>query len=128
MIIQAKSPEAKKAQTLVNDLQTYFVSKLNDISYELGNHKKFEMVEWERDKGIHGGGVRYEAKDETIFNRASVNVSQVHYDEDETKKLSSATAISTIIHPANPHAPSMHMHIYGHKCVMAKAIGVSWEI
>ena len=111
MKIAAKSPKAKKAQTLLNDLQVYFVKKLNDISYELGNHKEFESVEWERDKGIHGGGVRYEAKDETIFNRASVNVSQVHYDEDETKKLSSATAISTIIHPANPHAPSMHMHI-----------------
>ncbi len=107
----AKSPEAKDANTLVEALQTYFVGKLNDVSYELGNRKAFEAIEWERDEGIHGGGVRYEARDETIFNRASVNVSQVHYDEDETKKLSSATAISTIIHPANPHAPSMHMHI-----------------
>lgn len=111
MRIEAKAPEAKAAHLLVGELQAYFVGKLDDVSYELGNRKFFEAVEWERDNGIHGGGVRYEAKDETIFNRASVNVSQVHYDEDETKKLSSATAISTIIHPANPHAPSMHMHI-----------------
>jgi len=111
MRIPAKSPEAIVAQTLVDALQSYFVGKLNDISHELGNQKEFEAVEWERDEGLHGGGVRYEARDESIFDRASVNVSQVHYDEDETKKLSSATAISTIIHPANPHAPSMHMHI-----------------
>lgn len=111
MRIPAKSPEAKIASQLVEELQTYFVGKLNDISHSLGKEKEFEALEWERDEGIHGGGVRYEARDETVFDRASVNVSQVHYDEDETKKLSSATAISTIIHPTNPHAPSMHMHI-----------------
>jgi len=111
MRIAAKSPQAKEVNELVQGLQEYFVTKLNDVSHALGNDTPFEAVEWERDKGIHGGGVRYEARDETLFIRASVNVSQVHYDEDETKKLSSATAISTIIHPNNPHAPSMHMHI-----------------
>jgi len=111
MRIPAQSLEAKRASLLVESLQTYFVGKLNDISHDFGKDIKFEAVEWERDEGLHGGGVRYEAKDESVFNRASVNVSQVHYDEDETKKLSSATAISAIIHPANPHAPSMHMHI-----------------
>ena len=103
---QASSPQAQTAQEIVSHLQSYFVTKLNAIAQE-----DFEAVEWFRDEGLHGGGVRYEARDEDIFNRASVNVSQVHYDDDPTKKLSSATAISTIIHPANPHAPSMHMHI-----------------
>jgi len=111
MRIQAKSPEAKIAYRLVEELQTYFVDKLNDISHELGQGLECEAVEWGRDGGKHGGGVRYETRDENIFDRGSVNVSQVHYDDDETKKLSSATAISTIIHPKNPHAPSMHMHI-----------------
>lgn len=111
MRIPAKSEEAKVAQILVERLQTYFVEKLNNVSHELGNRKSFEAIEWERDEGIHGGGVRYEARDESVFDRASVNISQVHYDEDASKKLSSATAISTIIHPYNPHAPSMHMHI-----------------
>jgi len=108
---EAKSLEAKIAQILVSDLQSYFVGKLNDISYALGKNQAYEAVEWYRDGGTHGGGVRYESRDDSIFDRASVNVSQVHYDNDETKKLSSATAISTIIHPSNPHAPSMHMHI-----------------
>lgn len=111
MKVSAKAKEAKIATILVEDLQSYFVKKLDDISHELGKQQPCESIEWFRDEGRHGGGVRYEARDETVFNRASVNVSQVHYDDDEGKKLSSATAISTIIHPKNPHAPSMHMHI-----------------
>jgi coproporphyrinogen III oxidase len=111
MRIQAKSPEAKIAYQLVEELQSYFVSKLNDISDKLGQGKECEAIEWGRDEGLHGGGVRYETRDETIYDRGSVNVSQVHYDDDVSKKLSSATAISTIIHPKNPHSPSMHMHI-----------------
>ena len=111
MRIQAQSPEAKIAYLLVESLQTYFVNKLNEVAKTFGEGKVCEAVEWGRDGGQHGGGVRYEARDEKIFDRGSVNVSQVHYDDDESKKLSSATAISTIIHPKNPHVPSMHMHI-----------------
>ena len=111
MRIHAKSPYAQEANALVKGLQAYFVSKLNAIALEFGEGKSCEAVVWGRDGGKHGGGSRYEARDEVVFNRGSVNVSQVHYDDDETKKLGSATAISTIIHPCNPHAPSMHMHI-----------------
>ena len=111
MRIQAKSQQAKSAYQLVEELQSYFVSKLNDISHTFGEAIDFEAVEWFRDEGNHGGGVRYEARDQSLFNRASVNVSQVHYDDDPSKKLGSASAISTIIHPNNPHVPSMHMHI-----------------
>ncbi|CAA6820977.1 MAG: Coproporphyrinogen III oxidase, aerobic (EC [uncultured Sulfurovum sp.] len=110
MRTNARSSEAKIANQLVEKLQAYFVNKLNDVTHTFGTSKKCEAVEWLRDEGRHGGGVRFEARDEAVFNRASINVSQVHYDDDNTKKLSSATAISSIIHPKNPHAPSMHMH------------------
>ncbi len=110
MRIYSNKKEAKSANKLVENLQNYFVKKLNRISSEFGENQPFEAVEWLRDEGYHGGGIRFEAKDESIYNRASVNVSQVHYDNDPSKKLSSATAISSIIHPKNPHSPSMHMH------------------
>lgn len=110
-MVKAKSQFAKEALAVVEELQSYFVQNLNGVSKKFGSDKPFERVEWVRDNGTHGGGSRYEARDESIFNRGSVNVSQVHYDDDETKKLSSATAISTIIHPDNPRVPSMHMHI-----------------
>ncbi len=109
--IPAKSPRAAQAYTLVTDLQQRFVTKLNAISRKYGNGKPFEPTEWFRDDGRHGGGVRFMATDDTIFNRASVNTSQVQYDDDDTKQLASANAISTIIHPKNPLAPSVHIHI-----------------
>lgn len=110
-MIKAQSKYAKIALSTVEELQKYFVENLNTISKKFGTNKEFERVEWLRDNGNHGGGSRYEASDVSLFNRASVNVSQVHYDDDSTKKLSSATAISTIIHPNNPQVPSIHMHI-----------------
>ncbi|MBI5430537.1 MAG: coproporphyrinogen III oxidase [Nitrosomonadales bacterium] len=109
--IPAKSPRATQAYALVCDLQQRFVNKLNAISKKFGNGKPYEPTEWFRDEGKHGGGVRFMATDATIFNRASVNTSQVQYDEDATKQLASASAISTIIHPKNPLAPSVHIHI-----------------
>ncbi|MGB5792663.1 coproporphyrinogen III oxidase [Poseidonibacter sp.] len=110
-MIMAKSQEAIDAYALVKSLQKRFVDKLNNLSLTLGENKKFEEVTWLRDEGIHGGGSRFESRDNILFNTASVNVSQVHYDEDETKKLQSASAISTIIHPKNPNVPSIHIHI-----------------
>lgn len=111
MMLKAKSPEAIQAYDLVTGLQTYFADKLNSISTKFGENKEFQEVSWTRDEGKHGGGSRYEARDESLFNRGSVNVSQIQYDDMPEKKLGSATAISTIIHPQNPHVPSMHMHI-----------------
>jgi coproporphyrinogen III oxidase len=107
----AKSKTAKDANRIVGFLQHHFVEQLDEISKVFGDSKHFEAVSWGRDEGRHGGGVRYVATDDTLFNRASVNVSQVHYDDDKTKKLGSATAISTIIHPMHPNVPSIHMHI-----------------
>lgn len=107
----ASSSHSIQAYALVEHLQTYFVTHLNELSILLGNSAAFEPVEWFRDEGEHGGGVRFVAQDETLFNRASVNVSQVQYENDSNKSLYSASAISTIIHPQNPNVPSMHMHI-----------------
>jgi len=110
-MITAKSKEAQEAYKIVSNLQKRFVEKLDALSKKQGKDKKFEEVTWLRDGGKHGGGNRYEARDKTLFNTASVNVSQVHYDDMPEKKLQSATAISTIIHPNNPNVPSIHIHI-----------------
>ena len=107
----SKSQDAIKAYELVRALQKRFVDKLDDLSAKYGENKKFEEVQWLRNNGLYGGGNRFEARDEVLFNTASVNVSQVHYDKDVTKSLQSASAISTIIHPKNPNVPSIHIHI-----------------
>jgi len=110
-LILAASQDAKNAYNVVRNLQDRFVTKLNDLCQDIGEKKDFEEVTWLRDEGMHGGGSRFEFRDEKLFNSASVNVSQVHYDEMPEKNLKSATAISTIIHPRNPNVPSIHIHI-----------------
>ena len=110
-IIPAKSERATQAYQLVRDLQSRFVDRLTQISKQYGDDCAFEAIEWFRDEGQHGGGVRKVATDNSVFNRGSVNVSQVQYDDEPTKRLASASAISTIIHPKNPLAPSVHIHI-----------------
>lgn len=111
-MILSKSKDAKDAYNLVKKLQKRFVQKLDKLSEVYGENKKFKEVKWLRDEGTHGGGSRFEARDiYHLFNTASVNVSQVHYDDMEDKKLQSASAISTIIHPKNPLVPSIHIHI-----------------
>lgn len=109
--IPAQSPNAVSASALVEALQRRFVEALTEVSAAAGDERPFAPIEWLRDEGRHGGGVRYAAADTALFDRASVNVSQVHYDDNPDKRLSSATALSTIIHPRNPNAPSVHMHI-----------------
>ncbi|MCF6312586.1 MAG: coproporphyrinogen III oxidase [Verrucomicrobiales bacterium] len=105
------SPCAIDAFKLVSDLQSRFVRGLGAVSCENGASGGFALTEWLRDGGTHGGGNRYTATDAVFFDRASVNVSQIHYGDLPEKKLASATAISTIIHPRNPHCPSVHIHI-----------------
>ncbi|BDS05086.1 coproporphyrinogen III oxidase [Oceaniferula spumae] len=98
---------SESALELVSSLQKQFVQGLEKVAVSV----KFNHAEWLRDEGRHGGGSRYFTSDNEVFNRASVNVSHIHYQDDPDKKLASATALSTIIHPRNAHAPSMHMHI-----------------
>ena len=107
----AKSENAGKALRMLEQLQAHFVSKLEDISQKQQKKDRFQQFEWVRDQGMHGGGHRRVANEGGLFNRGSVNISQVHYDDDPKRPLGSATALSTIIHPDHPLAASVHMHI-----------------
>jgi len=106
----AKSAGAAVALTLVESLQQRLVAGLASVGHTVGIPTVLEPAQWLRDGGRHGGGERYGIGDHALFNRASVNVSQVHYDDDPARRLASATALSTIVHPDNPHGPSVHMH------------------
>ncbi|MFT7486270.1 MAG: coproporphyrinogen III oxidase, partial [Candidatus Paceibacteria bacterium] len=71
----ARSHKAAEALGLVRELQHLFATALDDISRSFGTASQLEPVEWERDGGLHGGGVRLCTADSPVFNRASVNVS-----------------------------------------------------
>jgi len=104
--INAKSERAAEAFALVESLQSRFVKGLEKLGGQ-----SLELSEWFRDEGRHGGGRRYGTADNEVFARASVNISQVHYDDEPERKLGSASAISSIVHPVHPHAPSVHIHV-----------------
>ncbi len=106
----AESKAAQEAFRLVKDLQSLLVQKLDALPAAIQT-SRFQSIDWLRAGGAFGGGNRFVAFDEVLFNRASVNVSQVQYEKDPSRKLASASALSTIVHPRNPFVPSMHMHI-----------------
>lgn len=104
--IPSNSKQAVQVLALVESLQQRFVSALEQLGGQ-----PFNAIEWLRDEGRHGGGQRFGVVDTPLLARASVNVSQVHYDDEPDRKLGSASAISTIVHPSHPLAPSVHIHI-----------------
>ncbi|RBW47035.1 coproporphyrinogen III oxidase [Psychromonas sp. B3M02] len=107
MRVLATSDQAQFALSELSQVQSYFVNQLSTLS----TGTDFTPVEWLRDQGSHGGGQRFEATTNSVFNRASVNVSQVQYEDKPEKAFLSATALSTIIHPQHPLAPSIHIHV-----------------
>lgn len=103
---------ARAAIALVDELQQHFRARLEALARRVEpHHGDLARIEWLRDAGRHGGGHRYVAVETGVFNRVALNVSHVHYDDLPDRRMRSATALSTIIHPRNPWAPSMHMHI-----------------
>lgn len=110
-ITLASSERAQVSYELVQALQSRFVQGLESVSREYGHPVCFQNNTWQRDGGLHGGGGRAGVEDTPVFGRGSVNISQVHYDDLPDKRLSSASALSTIIHPKSPHIPSVHIHI-----------------
>jgi len=104
------SQNAASAMELIERLQRRFADRLEAVAHKNGDDTAFSSIEWLRDDGKHGGGARLGVVETTVFNRATINVSHVHYDDIADKRLRSANALSTIIHPQHPQAPSVHMH------------------
>ena len=72
-------------------------------------------------------GSRYQVEGSPVFNRASVNVSGVHYEDKDKYPIDSATALSVILHPRHPKAPSMHFHISYVKIVVKRLFTIFTE-
>lgn len=106
----AKSPRAQQALQLLTEMQTRLTEQLSSLS--TNPLDGFSPISWQRNHGAWGGGRRLTTHDDaTLFNRASANFSQVQYEECPERKLASATALSTIIHPRHPTSPSLHLHV-----------------
>lgn len=94
------SLEQAAADQILDDLQDDFIS-------HLAKHGDFVRHNWHRNSGNNGGGYRYQAADKAFFNQASVNISKVY----GLANITAASSFSAIIHPDNPHTPSLHLHL-----------------
>lgn len=104
--IPSNLPEALSCLNVLEEIRLRYSNGI-----ETFDGSKPKTNSWFRNKGQSGGGTRFEFDSSNNLTSSSLNISQVHYDESDNKAISSATALSTIIHPYHPSIPSMHMHI-----------------
>lgn len=106
-----QSAPAKAVLERLTALQSRFCAGLDQLCARFGDGQRLQRSAWLRDEGRHGGGWRLGLSDAGLLNQGSLNISSVHYDDLPDKPLSSATALSCIVHPQDPRAPSLHTHI-----------------
>lgn len=101
---------ARRMQTFVEGLQRRIRTALESLE----ERTAFREDRWERPGG--GGGISAILEEGDLFEKAGVNTSAVHGDLPErmTRVLGVekgpffATGISLVIHPRNPHVPTVH--------------------
>ncbi|ELT88013.1 hypothetical protein CAPTEDRAFT_178054 [Capitella teleta] len=123
-----KDPDSlkSKSELLVSRIQAEFCRALEEVD----GKKKFTVEKWDRPEG--GGGITCVMEDGEVFEKAGVNVSVVHgllptaavpqmTSDHKDIKLSGpqlkdgklpffAAAVSSVIHPWNPHVPTVHFN------------------
>lgn len=112
-----------RVEALIMRIQAEFCHALEKEEQEEGGVKKFLVDKWEREQG--GGGITCVLQDGTVFEKAGVNVSVVSGFLPPTamqqmrargKKLQGdkvkffAAGVSSVIHPKNPHIPTVHFN------------------
>ncbi|XP_059178388.1 oxygen-dependent coproporphyrinogen-III oxidase-like [Physella acuta] len=111
-----------RVEALIMRVQAEFCHALEDEEIEEGG-KKFQVDRWFREQG--GGGISCVLQDGMVFEKAGVNVSVVMGNlppeaiqqmRARGKKMKGnalkffAAGISSVIHPRNPHVPTVHFN------------------
>ncbi len=72
--------------------------------------RRFEAHAWEREGG--GGGTSKQLRGGEVFEKAAIGQSRVFGEESPlTGRAFDGGGVSLILHPRNPHAPSVHMNL-----------------
>jgi len=108
-----------KMEAMIMRIQAVVIQRLQQEEYA----GKFAVDRWERDEG--GGGITCVLQDGTVFEKAGVNISvvsgvlppaAVQQMRSRGKNLKGenlkffAAGISSVIHPRNPHIPTVHFN------------------
>ncbi|XP_041695889.1 oxygen-dependent coproporphyrinogen-III oxidase, mitochondrial isoform X1 [Coregonus clupeaformis] len=117
---QRKEEMCTRMEMLIMDTQAEFCRALEEV-----DGGKFKVDKWERKEG--GGGISCVLQDGKVFEKAGVNVSVVfgNLTEEAAKQMRSrgkvlkgkdgilpfcAMGVSSVIHPKNPHIPTVHFN------------------
>lgn len=100
----------RRCTSFFMDLQDRICAAIMDVD----NHGFFHEDKWIREEG--GGGRTRILADGGVFEKAGVNFSEVFgtFSEDFAKQIPgegmefTATGISLVLHPRNPHVPTVH--------------------
>ncbi|XP_059922488.1 oxygen-dependent coproporphyrinogen-III oxidase, mitochondrial [Gadus macrocephalus] len=120
-VLQEKKGEmCTRMELLIMETQAEFCRALEKV-----DGGKFKADRWQRKEG--GGGISCVIQDSNVFEKAGVSVSVVfgHLTEEAAKQMKSrgkvlkgkdgklpfcAMGISSVIHPKNPHVPTVHFN------------------
>uniref|UniRef100_A0A3Q0S6K3 Oxygen-dependent coproporphyrinogen-III oxidase, mitochondrial n=1 Tax=Amphilophus citrinellus TaxID=61819 RepID=A0A3Q0S6K3_AMPCI len=120
-VLQERKDEMRtKMEMLIMETQAEFCKALEKV-----DGGKFRVDRWDRKEG--GGGISCVMQDGKVFEKAGVNVSVVsgNLTEEAAKQMKSrgkvlkgkdgklpfvAMGVSSVIHPKNPHIPTVHFN------------------
>lgn len=120
-VLQERRAEmSTRMEMLIMETQADFCRALEKV-----DGGTFKVDRWEREEG--GGGISCVMQDGKVFEKAGVNVSVVfgHLTEEAAKQMRSrgkvlkgkdgklpfiAMGVSSVIHPKNPHIPTVHFN------------------
>ncbi|XP_061883792.1 oxygen-dependent coproporphyrinogen-III oxidase, mitochondrial [Entelurus aequoreus] len=115
-----KDDMCTRMEMLIMETQADFCKALQEV-----DGGTFQVDRWERKEG--GGGISCVMQDGEVFEKAGVNVSVVfgHLTEEAARQMRSrgkvlkgkdgklpfcAMGVSSVIHPKNPHIPTVHFN------------------
>ncbi|MBI3464747.1 MAG: oxygen-dependent coproporphyrinogen oxidase [Planctomycetes bacterium] len=104
----------RQASGYFRQLQDHICAGLEELERSGGGAARFREDPWQYPSG--GGGVTRVMLDGTVFEKAGVNFSHVNgsFTEEMAATMPgpgtgfTATGISLVIHPRNPHVPTVH--------------------
>ncbi|XP_034531607.1 oxygen-dependent coproporphyrinogen-III oxidase, mitochondrial [Notolabrus celidotus] len=120
LLQERKGEMSTRMEMLIMETQADFCKALQEV-----DGGTFKVDRWQRKEG--GGGISCVMQDGKVFEKAGVNVSVVfgHLTEEAAKQMRSrgkvlkgkdgklpfcAMGVSSVIHPKNPHIPTVHFN------------------
>lgn len=126
-LLQQESSSSYKArmEIFILKLQHQICRSLEQCEAKLNSQSRFSVDRWLREEG--GGGITCVLQDGEVFEKAGVNISVVHgelpapaiaqmrtrghqFATGNTPLKFFAAGISSVIHPKNPHVPTVHFN------------------